>query len=232
MYVNKCGNQYNGVAFTIYLLKKKFNCRKVFNEKKLIFCWMAILNLGQQLFPHRFHICKFKIQLISPFKTYYIYWIIMRYRTCCCATRWCAARTTSLPKTVCRRSSTRTRMQSCATPTMPNDRENTGSWMPSSAATTSIHMDCSRNTSSSRTLWTNIVPSGRPTIVRCRAICRPFTDNTASHSWYFAPATFRCKDLLACSRPIWWRTIVACLTGSLLWIKKCAFVFVTSTALL
>ena len=152
-----------------------------------------------------------------------------RYRTCCRATSWCAARTTSLPKTVCRRSSTRTRRRSCATHTTPIDRENTGSpctLMPRGAATTSIRTDCGRNTSSSRTLWTNIVPRGCLTTVRCRARCRPFAVNTASHSWCFAAVMFRCMHLLACSRPIWWRTIVACLTGSLLWIKNDDDVFV------
>ena len=125
----------------------------------------------------------------------------------------------SLPKTVCRRSSTRTRLQSCATPTMPINRENIGSTCtrtPSGTAITLTRTDCIRNTSSSRTLLTNIAPNGCPTIV----LCLPFAVNIVSLSCCFVVVTFRCMHLLAYSRPIWWRTIVACLTGSVIRIKN------------
>ena len=55
----------------------------------------------------------------------------------------------ALPKTVCQKSSTRTRGQSCATPMMPINRENIGSpctWTPRGTVITSIRMDWSRNT--------------------------------------------------------------------------------------
>ena len=119
----------------------------------------------------------------------------MKYCTYCRATRWCAARTTSLPKTVYRKSSTRTRLQSCATPTMPISRGNIGSpctWTASGTAITLTRTDCSRNTSSSRTLWTNIALSGRPTIARCRAHCLPFAVNIVSLSCCFAAVMSQC----------------------------------------
>ena len=58
--------------------------------------------------------------------------------------------------------------------------------------------------------------SGHPTIVRYRVLCLPFAVNTVSLSCCFVVVTFQCMHLLACLQPIWWRTIVACLIGSVL----------------
>ena len=45
-------------------------------------------------------------------------------------------------------------------------------------------------------------------------------DRTLQLSCCFVVVTFQCMHLLACLRPIWWRTIVACLIGSVIRIKN------------
>ena len=97
-------------------------------------------------------------------------------------TRWSVITKWSL-KTLCSKSSLRTHPLSCASHTTATNLGNIRSpcaWMRS--VTTSTHTDKSRNTPSSRTLWTNITRSGRPTIIFSRALYLPFVVNTASLS--------------------------------------------------
>ena len=70
------------------------------------------------------------------------------------------------------------------------------------SATTSIRTDKNRNTSSSRTIWTNIAQSGQLIIVHYRALYLPFVVNTASFSYRFAVVTFQCMRLVAYLLPI------------------------------
>ena len=108
-------------------------------------------------------------------------------------TRWCATTKWSL-KTLYPKSSLRTGPLSCATHTTATNQGNI--WSPCTwtrSVTTSSRTDKSRNTPSSRTLWTNIARSGRTTIIFSRALYLPLVVNTASHAF----ARLFTSDLIA-----------------------------------
>ena len=120
----------------------------------------------------------------------YNYWLRPTiYHDFWLGTRWYVPTKWSL-KTLYPKSSLRTRPLSCETHTTATNQGNIASpctWTRS--VTTSIRTEKSRNTPSSRTLWTNIARSGRPTIIFYISI------STVCGQYCVAFLMFRCLNM-------------------------------------